>query len=99
MRRIYLIALVAGLTVLASLQAPAPAAVTETHWWRGNTHTHSLWSDGDGAPEWITDWYVKAYYDFLMLSDHNILSKNPVWTAYPQSRASPCSPTDSVRRS
>jgi len=81
MRRIYLIALVAGLTVLASLQAPAPATGSETHWWRGNTHTHSLWSDGDGAPEWITDWYVKADYDFLMLSDHNILSQGERWFA------------------
>ena len=46
-----------------------------TPFWRGNTHTHSLWSDGDAAPEWIADWYAKNQYNFLVLSDHNILSE------------------------
>ena len=26
-------------------------------WWRGNTHTHSWWSDGDSPPEVVAAWY------------------------------------------
>ena len=44
------------------------------HWYKGNTHTHTLWSDGDAAPEWAVAWYFDHGYDFLCLSDHNILS-------------------------
>ena len=29
----------------------AAGSPREKHWFRGNTHTHTLWSDGDGAPE------------------------------------------------
>jgi hypothetical protein len=29
----------------------------EARWWKGNTHTHTLWSDGDAAPEVAADWY------------------------------------------
>lgn len=43
----------------------------ETTWWRGNMHTHSLWSDGDDFPEVVTQWYKENDYDFLVWSDHN----------------------------
>ena len=49
------------------------------HWYRGNLHTHSLWSDGNDVPEMICDWYKENGYQFVALSDHNILSTNPVW--------------------
>ncbi len=52
---------------------------TGKQWYKGNTHTHSLWSDGNDFPDMITDWYVKAGYDFLALSDHDILSKGEKW--------------------
>ena len=48
-------------------------------WLKGNTHTHTLWSDGDGAPELVTDWYERHGYDFLVLSDHNVLSRGERW--------------------
>lgn len=47
-------------------------------WLKGNTHTHTLWSDGDAAPEWAVAWYKDRGYDFLCLSDHNILSDGSV---------------------
>ncbi len=47
------------------------AADRDATWWRGNMHTHSLWSDGDDFPEMITQWYKEEGYDFLMWSDHN----------------------------
>ncbi len=51
----------------------------EPRWWRGNLHTHSLWSDGDDYPEMIVDWYRKNGYQFLALSDHNVLSEGERW--------------------
>ncbi|MEM7233447.1 MAG: hypothetical protein AAF517_14810 [Planctomycetota bacterium] len=48
-------------------------------WRRGNLHTHSLWSDGDDFPEMIVAWYRDNGYDFLALSDHNILSRGEKW--------------------
>jgi hypothetical protein len=48
-------------------------------WWRGNLHTHSLWSDGDDFPEMIADWYREHGYHFLAISDHNILSEGRKW--------------------
>ena len=48
-------------------------------WFKGNTHTHTLWSDGNDFPDMVVDWYKKQEYDFLALSDHNILSKGEKW--------------------
>ena len=50
-------------------------------WWKGNLHTHSLWSDGDDFPEMIADWYKRHGYNFLTLSDHNVLSEGDRWVA------------------
>lgn len=48
-------------------------------WWKGNLHTHSLWSDGDHFPEMIGDWYREHGYNFLALTDHNVLSDGIRW--------------------
>ena len=48
-------------------------------WYKGNLHTHTLWSDGDAPPEMIVSWYKDHGYDFLTLSDHNILSLGEKW--------------------
>ncbi len=60
---------------------PYRDAPTEARWWKGNTHTHTLWSDGDGAPELVTDWYASNGYDFLVLSDHNVFLDHDKWFA------------------
>jgi hypothetical protein len=59
-------------------------------WWKGNTHTHTLWSDGDGAPELVADWYRSHGYHFLVLSDHDILSLGERW--YPVREKGPLTP-------
>jgi len=51
----------------------------ESQWYRGNTHTHSLWSDGNDFPEMIMDWYQTHDYDFISLSDHNVLATTTRW--------------------
>lgn len=67
--------------LLISVASP-PAANGESpepRWWKGNLHTHSLWSDGDDFPEMIGDWYRQRGYNFLGLSDHNTLSEGMRW--------------------
>lgn len=54
---------------------PAP----DVRWWRGNLHTHTLWSDGDDFPEMVVEWYREHGYQFLALSDHNVLSQGEKW--------------------
>ena len=65
---------------LAALKgAPVSAAQEEARWFKGNLHTHSLWSDGDDYPEMIADWYKRQGYHFLALSDHNVLQEGTRW--------------------
>jgi len=49
---------------------PRPAG----YWFKGNLHTHSVRSDGDSAPGQVVQWYRDHEYDFLALTDHNVLA-------------------------
>lgn len=66
-------------TAFAMHHAGIRCQAEEPHWYKGNLHTHSLWSDGNDFPEMIVDWYVTHGYDFLSLSDHNTLSRGEKW--------------------
>ena len=74
---------------LASSQLPgaeptAPFQLTASdsaHWYRGNLHTHSLWSDGDDYLESIAKWYTDHDYHFLSFTDHNVLADRERWPA------------------
>jgi hypothetical protein len=48
-------------------------------WYRGNNHTHSLWSDGDAAPEAVVAWYKDHGYDWLTITDHDVLLRGERW--------------------
>lgn len=63
----------------AQIQSQQENADIAPRWWKGNLHTHSLWSDGDDFPEMIAAWYLDHDYNFLALSDHNILSDGIRW--------------------
>ena len=56
--------------------APAPPV---SRYWKGNLHTHTLWSDGDDFPEMVADWYKNHGYQFLALSDHNLIQYGQKW--------------------
>lgn len=43
-------------------------------WFKGNLHTHTTNSDGDSPPGAVVRWYRDAGYDFLALTDHDILT-------------------------
>ena len=63
---------VAGAASLAldALATQAPPA----GWYKGNTHTHTLNSDGDSPPNDVVEWYRSHRYHFLVLTDHNFLT-------------------------
>ncbi len=74
----------AGLVLVFALLLAAGAASprgTQARWYKGCTHVHTLWSDADGAPELVTGWYREHAYQFLVLSDHNVMQAGESWFA------------------
>ena len=63
------------------------SAAEEARWYKGNLHTHTYWSDGDDFPEMVADWYKSRGYDFLALSDHNIIADHEKWLKVNKSKA------------
>lgn len=53
--------------------------VNAQNWYKGNLHTHSLWSDGDDYPEMVTEWYKTHGYNFIGLSEHNKIQEGSNW--------------------
>jgi len=67
----------------------ATSSLAEEQWWKGNTHTHSWWSDGDSPPELIARWYKAHDYNFLVLSDHNTMQAGEKWYPVDKPRRRP----------
>ena len=64
---------------LAAVSDPVAQQTTVTvkpklRWYKGNTHTHTLNSDGDSTPDEVVRWYRENGYNFLVLTDHNFLT-------------------------
>lgn len=57
------------------------ACQSQPRWFKGNLHTHTLWSDGNHFPEMVVDWYASRDYDFLALTEHNIVADHEKWMA------------------
>ena len=73
MRRITSI-LTATAVACAWLAGPIAAQDQPLRWYKGNTHTHTLNSDGDSTPDEVVRWYREHDYHFVVLSDHNFLT-------------------------
>ena len=75
MRSLALLVAVSAL-LLAAMRDPAAQVGSSGsgRWYKGNTHTHTLNSDGDSTPDEVTTWYRAHGYQFLVLSDHNVLT-------------------------
>ncbi len=43
-------------------------------WYKGNTHTHTLNSDGDSMPDDVAKWYRQHGYNFLFITDHEYVT-------------------------
>lgn len=65
-----------GLVAIATV---GTALAADVQWYKGDLHTHTLWSDGDDYPEMVADWYKRNGYHFLALSDHNIMQRGEKW--------------------
>jgi hypothetical protein len=61
------------LAVAAALAAPARAQPAR-RWFRGNTHAHTLNSDGDSPPDVIARWYREHGYHFTFITDHEFVT-------------------------
>ena len=55
-------------------QQPNSPPQTKLHWYKGNTHTHTINSDGDSTPDEVVRWYREHGYNFLVLTDHNFIT-------------------------
>lgn len=66
----------AALSVVAAAGPPAQSTAppVQGRWYKGNTHTHTLNSDGDSTPDDVVRWYRQHGYQFLVLTDHNFLT-------------------------
>jgi hypothetical protein len=67
--------LLAVLAVAALAETlPAQAAQPAPRWYRGNTHTHTLNSDGDTPAAEVVRWYRTHGYQFLFMTDHEYVT-------------------------
>lgn len=83
---------VLGLALMVAGTAVAPAGPPQVadRWFKGVTHIHSLWSDGDDAPEMIAAWYADRDYAFVAFSEHNTLQQGDRYIPIdPQGRLTP----------
>jgi hypothetical protein len=71
-----LLALFAAVVGDPPTQHPKAAESKPPHlnWYKGNTHTHTLNSDGDSTPDEVVRWYRENGYNFLVLTDHNFVT-------------------------
>lgn len=50
------------------------AVAQKARWFKGNTHTHTINSDGDSTPDVVARWYREHGYQFLFITDHEYLT-------------------------
>ena len=65
-----------GAVLLVAVAAGCASPLSQ---WKGNLHTHSVWSDGTDYPEMIVAWYLENGYDFLALTEHDMLAEGERW--------------------
>jgi len=71
----HLIRLSALLALALPLGAQQPAASgASLRWFKGNTHTHSLNSDGDSPAMDVARWYRTHGYHFTFMTDHEFVT-------------------------
>ena len=65
---------IAAATIIAATNAHAQGAQPALRWYKGNTHTHTLNSDGDSPPDAVVRWYRENGYQFVVITDHEYLT-------------------------
>jgi predicted metal-dependent phosphoesterase TrpH len=46
----------------------------QSSWFKGNTHTHTWNSSGDSSPDDVVKWYRQHGYDFVFLTDQELIT-------------------------
>ncbi|MBL8190245.1 MAG: hypothetical protein JNK38_19670, partial [Acidobacteria bacterium] len=59
----------ATLAIIVGVFPNQAAQEKKLNWYKGNTHTHTVNSDGDSTPDEVVRWYREHKYNFLVLSD------------------------------
>jgi hypothetical protein len=67
-------AAILALAASSVLAQPAPASRPALHWYKGNTHTHTINTDGDSPADEVVRWYRQQKYHFVVLSDHDMVT-------------------------
>lgn len=69
--------MIRNLIVVAMIAASAIAGLAQSdlRWFKGNTHTHTLNSDGDSPPAEVVKWYADNGYHFLFITDHEFITR------------------------
>ncbi len=50
----------------------APCLISaQSYWYKGNTHVHTIKSDGDSSPDAVVRWYKEHGYNFVVINDHD----------------------------
>jgi hypothetical protein len=60
---------------LGLLLIPGLSQAKDTRWYKGNTHCHTLHSDGDDYPRRVIRWYRDHEYNFISITDHNLITE------------------------
>jgi hypothetical protein len=60
--------------ILSLLLLVSPVGAEGARWVKGNTHAHTRNSDGDDMPRRVMRWYQDYGYQFLVISDHDVLT-------------------------
>lgn len=66
---IRIVALVLLVTYVGYSQTP-----TTEKWYKGNTHTHTLNTDGRDIPYDVAKWYREHGYNFVVMTDHEYIT-------------------------
>ncbi len=77
-RLLSLLAIVALLGTSVALRRLEDRVLTSQlqppRWYKGNTHVHTFNSDGDSHPDDVVKWYRSHGYQFLVITDHNVIT-------------------------
>ena len=62
------------LIVLLASTLFAQNATASEKWYKGNTHTHTLNTDGRDVPYDVAKWYRERGYNFVVITDHEYIT-------------------------
>ena len=85
MRYFVLLFLVLNCPGIAAAQRFEVPAATGTRWFKGNTHSHTINTDGDSPPDTVVTWYRTRGYNFLVVSDHDTITEPATLQRYQDS--------------